>query len=321
MYGTFAFPRRRHFVTHKNTFFTNRSDIPPQICNMLSLLQTFIERFLIRNLHQSFHFLTQLPTKLLPQTSASFREKLSCFQALLETQEETSDSVNLALKELNLFPPQIQIIPKGVWPKDSANRIRIQTHLKSTFADAVALLRDTGRDLSSSDEKYLHLLLTHDCGWSATYPEHMTDDWVKFFNMRYPQLKGLVPILDSMTYREELSEFPMGFRFKSPRFFLLATFDCYYIYDATDGGDGLCIAGKTLEEVYIGLRDWRWAEVSEDPWDGVYEQEYLNPSGYFPTYFNMDNGNFGMWGAPYHERFLEIPRKVQTGIFKSLFRR
>ena len=286
---------------------------------MSPLLQTFIERFLIRNLHQGFHFLTHLPAKLLPQASASFHEKLSCFQALLETQEETSDPVNLALKELNLFPPQIQIIPKDVWPKDSANRICIQTHLKSTFADAVALLQGTGRDLSSSDERYLRLLLTHDCGWSATYPEHMTDHWVKFFNIRYPQLKEMVPILDSMTYREELSEFPMGFLFERPRFFLLATFDCFYIFDATDGEDGLRIAGKTLEEVYTGLRDWRWAEVSEDPWDFVDEEEYLNPIGYFPTYYNEDNGNFGMWGAPYHERDLEIPRKVQTGFFKSSF--
>ena len=280
---------------------------------MSPLLQTSIERFLFRNLRQGFHFLAQLPAKLLPQASASFDEKLSCFQTLLKTQEETSDAVNLALKELNLFPPRIQIIPKGVWPKESTNRICIQTHLKSTFADAVTLLQGTGRDLSSSDERYLRLLLTHSCGWSATYPEHMTDDWVKYFSIRYPQLKGMVSILDSMTYREELSQFPIGFLFKSPRFFLLATFDCYYIYDATDGEDELRIAGKTLEEVYTGLRDWRWAEVSEDPWDFVDEEEYVHPNSYFPIYYTKDNGNFGMYGGPVHERNLEIPRKGRTG--------
>ena len=251
--------------------------------------------------------------------SQSFREKLTYLKALLKTEEENSHAVNLTLKELNLFTPRVQIIPKGVWPKESTNRISIQTHLKSTFEDAVRLLQGTGRNLSSSDEKYLHLLLTHACGWSATYPEHMFDDWVKFFNLRYSQLKGLVPILDSLTYREELSDFPLKFLFQRPQFFLLATPDCYYIFDAIDGEDGLQIAGKTLEEVYTGLKEWRWADCSDDPWEFVEEEEWLEPWDYFPTYYNKDNGNFGMWKGPGPEGSIEIPRKVRTGLFKSWF--
>ena len=193
----------------------------------------------------------------------------------------------------------------------------VQTHLKSTFADAVNLLKTTGRNVSSTDEQYLRLLLTHSCGWSATYPEHMNDSWVtEFFEARYPQLKGLVPILDSMTYEEELVHFPDEYHFKFPRFFLLATSNCFYFFDATDGEDGLRIAGETLEEVYEGVRDWRWADVSDDPWDFVDEEIYIPPMEYFRTYYRKENGNFGKYGT--QSRNVEIPGKVRPGLVQRL---
>ena len=200
------------------------------------------------------------------------------------------------------------MIPTGAWPKESTSQICIKTHLKSIFEDAVKLIKATGRDLSATDEKYLHLLLTHNCGWSATYPEHMNDEWVKFFEIRYPQLKGLVPILDLMTYQEELAQFPDGFSFPAPHFFLLTTSDCYYIYNATDGENELCIAGNTLEEVYIGLKEWKWAEISEDPWEFVEEEVCISPTPIFPTYYRKRNGNFGMWAGPGSDK-IEIPGK------------
>ena len=182
--------------------------------------------------------------------------------------------IKSAVKELNSVSPlpQVQIIPKGAWPNQPTARIYIPTHLKSTFEDAVNLLKATGRNLSTTDEKYLHLLLTHYCGWSATYPEHMDDPWVKFFQTRYPQLKGLVPILDSMTNVEELVDFPEEYTFKVPRFFLLATSDSFFVYDATEGEDALRTAGDNLEDVYNGLKDCRWADSSEDPWGFVEDQ-------------------------------------------------
>ena len=79
--------------------------------------------------------------------------------------------------------------------------------------------------------------------------QHINDPWVKFFDIRYPQLKRLVPILDSMTYLEELIDFPDAYAFKPPQFFLLATTDFYFFFDTTDGEDGLRITGETLEEV------------------------------------------------------------------------
>jgi hypothetical protein len=273
---------------------------------MFSNLRASFERFPNRNVPQTVDFLLRFMRNLVHPSTSSFNARRSHILDLLETHNETSDQITSAIKDLNSISAlHVEVIPKGVWPKEPTSRIRVQTHLKSTFADAVNLLKSTSRALSTGDEKYLHLLLTHYCGWSATYPEHMNDPWVKFFQTRYPQLKGLVPILDSMTYVEELVDFPERHDPKVPEFFLLATSDSYFVYNAIDGEDGLRTAGETLENVYDGLRDWRWADSSEDPWAFVEEEEWLDPTQYFPHYYRKDNGNFGIagWGSEAHKEY------------------
>ena len=279
---------------------------------MLSSAQDSFKRFLTRNFPQRLHFLLG---SLRSPPSQPFHERIFYIEGLFGPDEDASDTATSALNDLrSVFPlPPVQIVPREVWPYDNSS-ISIQTHLKSNFADAVNLIRATGRTVSEADEKYLHLLLTHRCGWSATYSEHIDDPWVKFFHTRYPQLKGLVPILDSMTYLEELAHFPDEYDFRSPEFFLLATNDSFFVYDATDGQQELRIAGETLEDVYNGMKDWRWAESSEDPWDFVEEEEYLSPTEPFPCYYRKENGNFGIcWGS--NEEF---PGKVRTGLLQSM---
>jgi hypothetical protein len=275
---------------------------------------------MVRNLPQRLQFFLHFLRTTPSQSSRGFGNCISHIKDLLCTQDETSDAVTSALKELRSWSPlpPIQIIPKGVWPKEPNCHVSVQTHLKSTFADAVNLLKATGRDLSVVDEKYLHLLLTHICGWSATYPDHMDDSWVKFFHIRYPQLEGLMPILDSMTYREELIDFPDDHVFREPWFFLLATSDRYFIWDAIDWGQSeLFFAGNTLEDVYTGLKDWRWAESSEDMWDKVKDVgEYLDPDDYFLTYKRKQNGNFGVRGSTE-----EYPGKMRRGLLENIFRK
>jgi hypothetical protein len=224
-----------------------------QLLDMLSSLRSTVHSFL----------------RPASPTIPGFHNRISHLRHLVETDDYAAAS--LALNELrSRFPrPPVQLIPNGIWTKEPNCHVSVQTHLKSTFADAVNLLTATGRQLSVADEKYLRLLLTHVCGWSATYPSHVNDSWVNFFHVRYPQLQGLVPILDSMTYPEELADFPDDYGFPHPRFCLLATSECFFIWDASDWGqDGLFVAGDTLEEVYTGLRDWKWAESYEDVWDG-----------------------------------------------------
>jgi hypothetical protein len=274
---------------------------------------------MVINLLQRFQFLLHFLRIAPSPPSPRFYDRISHIKHLLCTQDETSDVVTSALKELiSWYPlPPIQVIPKGVWSKEPNCLISIKTHLQSTFSDAVNLLEATGRDLSAADEKYLGLLLTHSCGWSATYPNHMDDSWVRFFRIRYPQLKGLTPILDSMTYQEELMDFPDDYNFKEPRFFLLATSDRYFIWDASDWGqDGLFDAGDTLEDVYNGLKNWRWAESSEDMWDMLEDGgEYLDPGNYFVTYERKGSGNFGIHGSTE-----EYPGKIRKGLLESIFR-
>ena len=234
-------------------------------------------------------------------SSPRFAALISQLKKLFRTHDENSHAVTSALDELkSRYPlPPVQLIPKGVWPHEPNCLVSIQTHIKSTFADAVNLLKSTGRDVSLEDEKYLHYLLTHICGWSATYPQHCEDPWVDFFHVQYPQLQGLVPILDSITYPEELEEFPEDNYFREPRFILLATSDQYYIYDAHEmSQQQLFFAGDTLRDVYIGLKEWRWAESSEDMWEIVKDEgEYRDPCDYFLTYERKENGNFAIIGS------------------------
>ena len=81
------------------------------------------------------------------------------------------------------------------------------------------------------------------------------------------------------SYPEELEDFPDDYRFEQPRFILLATSDQYFIYDVHEmSQQQLFFAGNTLKDVYIGLKEWRWAESSEDMWEIVKDEgEYFDP--------------------------------------------
>jgi hypothetical protein len=118
--------------------------------------------------------------------------------------------------------------------------------------------------------------------------------------------------------RRRIGIFPDGYYFPPPCFFLLATRDSYFVYDATDGQDELFIAGETLEDVYNSMKDWRWAESSEDPWDVVEEEVCLSLTEPFPHYYRKENGNFGIRGWCSEKRPEEYPGKVRTGLLKSV---
>ena len=213
----------------------------------------------------------------------------------LQTHEISSTEVTTALKELRDFSPipLVETVPSEVWDYERPTLV-IHTHLKSTFANAVSNIRATGRTtFSLDDEKYLRFLLTHSCGWSATYPERMNDDWVKFFQNSYPHLKGLIPILDSLTYAEELGKLPDGLEPPRPDFFLLATAESYYVYDFTDGGCGLFRAGNTLEEVYIGMKEYKYLGWDDEPWEIEQSVGGLCDEDYLPNYYRKENGDFG----------------------------
>jgi len=44
------------------------------------------------------------------------------------------------------------------------------------------------------------------------------------------------------------------------------------------------------------MRDWRWAEVSDNPWEIVDYEKWINSTDYFPVYHRKENGEFCMGG-------------------------
>lgn len=161
----------------------------------------------------------------------TFDEHIDHIYKLLKSHDFFSNEITSALNDLRTSHPlpPVEVVSPDIWPRD--------------VVDAVTLLKTTGRTVSAEDEKYLHLLLTHPSGWSATYPDHMDDSWVNFFHIRYPHLNGLVPILDSITYLNELEHLPSGLDPAEPSFFLLATPESFFIYNVTDGEEAFLHAG------------------------------------------------------------------------------
>jgi len=219
-----------------------------------------------------------------------FHEEEDHLYELLRTHNESSKTIVSVLKNFkNSYPLLlIDIASSDIWPNEGP-AISVKTHLKSTLSHATTLLKNTGRTLNADDEKYLQLLLTHPCGWSATYSDHMNDSWVEFFHLCYPNL-DLVPILDSTTYAEELVLLPETMMPTIPQFFLLVNDDSYFVFNLADGEENLFRAGNTLEEVYTGMRDWRWTEMPDNMWQIVKANENIWPSSYFPFYFREQDG-------------------------------
>jgi len=222
--------------------------------------------------------------------------------ALLQTHRVSSNEVRMALEELqNRFPlPLTEIVSEKIWG-DSAATLRINNHLKSDFADAVRNIERAGRSVNAHEEQYLRFILTHWSGWSATDPGHMGDSWVQYLQTLFRHLDGLVPILDSLVWPEEVTRLPVGYCPIEPSFFLLATPEAYYIFDLD--GSGLYCAGKDLEEVYLGLRECRFNGDKEGDWTPEkWSTESLDARRYFPIYDLTDT----------HEPVLKLQYEIKA---------
>ena len=210
---------------------------------------------------------------------------------LLQTHSEESLEVCEVLDDLQThFPiPPTEIVAPDIWGTPTA-KLRINTHLTYNFSEALKNIKNTGRELDVADERWLRLILSHWCGWSATKSSHMRDPWVKYLQALFRHLQGLVPILDSLVWPEELKHYPPGRSPPAPSLFLLATPQSYYVFQLD--GLGLCRAGESLEEVYIGLKEGKYIGNDEDDWPGeewchVDEDERY----YFPIYEHKRNSD------------------------------
>ena len=251
----------------------------------------------------------------------------NCLRGLLQEYPPRSPEVCAAVKaRLDEYTrPALKIIDPEIWNTHLEGypygHPTVKTHLKSDFgdiefSDTISNISNVNKQvLSATEEKYLRLLLTHSCGWSSTYHEHANDDWVKYLRVNY-SLPGLTPILDSLMYKEELVDFPLGLKeWVEPSLFLLATTESYYVYFfIPDEGSGLFKAGNTLEEVYVGVKEYRHFRYQEGCWEELENNPALKYSyderAYFPVYYRKnrwtcDDGEFCL-----EEELKEFPSQL-----------
>jgi hypothetical protein len=254
-----------------------------------------------------------VPAIFVENTAIAPDDKVTQFSDLLRhirTGVETmsSQEMALALEQLRSISnsPRTQIVGSEVWGEPG---VFVATHLKSSFEAAVnAVTKATGGALSSEDEQYLRFILTHWCGWSATYPEHINDPWVKYVTTNHTVGRALVPILDSMTYVEELPFFPQGLVFTEPSLFLFFGEGSFYVLWCWDEGPALFNAGKSLKEVYVGLRNLWFAESCDDgEWKYERNSYEMDEDECFPRYYLKSNGRFGIKGRYYGGPAQEVP--------------
>jgi hypothetical protein len=238
-----------------------------------------------------------LPSFRTPESlAAGFDYHVYRVEQLLESHQMDSAELQTAFEELRrTFPqPPTELVGSEIWGTAEAS-IRVNSHLKSDLSEAIANIQNTGRQITADDEQWLKLLLSHWSGWSATDPEHFHDPWVRFIQALFGHIEGLVPVLDSLTWPTELKQFPVGFTPIEPSFFLLATLEYFYLFDLD--GLGFYRAGRSLEEVYQGIKECRFAGGKEGDWK---PEEWcdldLDDRDYFPVYGHVRNidGSFNL---------------------------
>ena len=181
---------------------------------------------------------------------------------LLEHYPATVDEVNstvLALKLLYPWIPGPHInYPDGPWPSEKPRYVH-KTHLTQDHANfriALDNIAKTSRSLDESEKQYLRSILCFNSGWSATHPSHHEDSWIQCIRHRFPSIENIHPILDDMTWPEEIDRFPSGYGAGGPGYLLLANSTAFYFYYYDT--EELLNAGTTLEQVYWGLREQKW---------------------------------------------------------------
>lgn len=140
-----------------------------------------------------------------------FRALVNELYQTLQLHPFPSPEVSKALKRVTArYPvPAVDVVAPDLWGEAF---VRMNIHVNADYSAAYAnVVRATSRGLSPDDERALGLLLTHQCGWSATDPSHMNDTWVRFIRgLTKDPIEGLYPILDSLLWPEDIENYPPG---------------------------------------------------------------------------------------------------------------
>ena len=208
---------------------------------------------------------------------------------LLENYPSTADEVESVVRivrdQFPVLPTPKIIYPGGVWPLDKPHYVH-KPHLTDepeSFQIALMNIAKTGKTLNSSEHIFLRYILDAPfMGWSGTLPNHHDDDWMQYLRHRFSP-PDLVPILDDMTWPEEIAVLPPDYGVGGAMFALLANSTDFYFYEFD--GDALSKAGMTLEDVYDGMQKRKWWPTIEDPWEDVKDNgEEYDHYDYFPDW-------------------------------------
>jgi len=208
---------------------------------------------------------------------------------LLQHYPSTAEEVEAVIRIIRELYPAIPtpkiIYPGGGWHLDKPVYVH-KSHLiqeAENFETALANVATKRMTVDSSEERiFLRHLLEHPFGWSATIPSHHNDAWVHYLRHVFT-LPDLTPVLDDMTWEEEVKLLPYGYGIGGPRYLLFIDSAGYYFYAFEM--DELWRARKSLEEVYLGIRERRWWVGSENPWERVQDNgEDYEHYDYFPVW-------------------------------------
>jgi hypothetical protein len=203
------------------------------------------------------------------------------------TQDEVQAAVEAWQHPFPGIPKPLFIFPGGPWPTLKPHYVH-KGHLieePENFKMAVDNIEMAGMTVGDSDKEYLRYILCYPSGWGSTHPSHHNDSWVHYVKHRFPQVENLYPVLDDMTWPEEIDKLPDGYGPGEPGYFLLANVTSFYFYYHLT--DQLLRAGSSLKEVYLGLLDRKWCyqTPSEDQWfsESNNGEEY-DLGDYFPLW-------------------------------------
>ena len=141
----------------------------------------------------------------------------------------------------------------------------------------------TGKTLNFSEHIFLRYVLNAPfMGWSGTLSNHHDDDWMQYLRHRF-SLPDFVPILDDITWPEEIAVLPPDYGLGGAMFALLANSTDFY-FDEFDG-DALSKAEMTHEDVYDGMQKRKLWPTIEDAWEVVKDNgEEYDHYDYFPDW-------------------------------------
>jgi hypothetical protein len=120
----------------------------------------------------------------------------------------------------------------------------------------------------------------------------MDDGWVRYIRaLPKEPIEGLYPILDSLTWPEDIEKYPPGTYPVDLSFFLFATPVKYYIYCYED--DDFHVAGDSMLEVYERMKVARFHGDKEGDWPVLEKHPAIEQltDDYFPEYgLTKDHG-------------------------------